>query len=275
MSARLAETPLGRAGFDHGAQYFTARDPAFRERVERWRGGGHAAPWPAAGPEAWVGTPAMDAPVREMAGRLDVRWSARVAALGGGPGAWRLTGEGFDAGPFDAAVIALPAEQAVSLLAPWSGAMAERAATLPSEPCWTVMAAFPERLPVETDILHEDGPIGWAARDRAKPGRQGPEAWVIQAGPLWSRAHLEDAPEAVTAALLAALAERAGPLPRPVHLAAHRWRYARSGRAGDARLWDPLLRLGACGDWLIGPRVEAAWLSGDGLARAMLAAATR
>ena len=30
---------------DHGAQYFTARDPAFRAEVARWQAAGVAAPW--------------------------------------------------------------------------------------------------------------------------------------------------------------------------------------------------------------------------------------
>ena len=29
------------------------------------------------------------------------------------------------------------------------------------------------------------GDIAWAARNSAKPGRSGPEAWVVQAGPDW------------------------------------------------------------------------------------------
>jgi predicted NAD/FAD-dependent oxidoreductase len=31
-------------------------------------------------------------------------------------------------------------------------------------------------------------------------------------------------------------------------------------------MWDVNRRLGLCGDWLIGPRVEAAWMSGTALA---------
>jgi hypothetical protein len=49
------------AGFDYGAQYFTVRDPGFRTRVEQWHDAGQAAPWPATGEDAWVGTPAMSA----------------------------------------------------------------------------------------------------------------------------------------------------------------------------------------------------------------------
>ncbi|MGI4939657.1 MAG: hypothetical protein ACRYHQ_03645, partial [Janthinobacterium lividum] len=97
---------------------------------------------------------------------------------------------------------------------------------------------------------------------------------VIQATPDWSAQHLEQPAETVCASLLAALSVATGvDLPPAVAAQAHRWRYARSGRARTSRLWNDQIRLGVCGDWLLGPRVEAAWLSGTRLAAAMLAGA--
>ena len=273
LSTRRAETPLGTLRFDHGAQYFTARDPDFARQVADWARDGIAEPWPAAGAEAWVGVPGMNAPARALASGLAVRQSARIAALHRTTAGWRMRGEGVEAGPFDAVVVAVPAEQAGGLVEPWSGDLAAAAAATPAAPCWTVMAAFPERLPIADDVVTRRGAIGWAARDSAKPGRGGPECWVVQAGPEWSREHLEETPGAVAPALLAALAEvaRPGVLPAPAWSGAHRWRYARSGALGRDALWDAGLGLGLCGDWLLGPRVECAWLSGHRLAGTMLA----
>ena len=273
MSVRRMTTAEGDATFDHGAQYITARDPAFRREVQAWREQGLAAPWPAAGPEAWVGTPGMNAPVKRMAAGQDVTWRAAVGALAREDGGWRLHGEGVEGAAHDAVLLAIPAEQAGPLLRPWNAGMAACAAATPAQPCWTAMAAFAERLPVAADVLREQGAIGWAARNSAKPGRSGPESWVIQAGPPWSAEHLEDPADAVAAALLAAFADRIGSmLPQPLALAAHRWRYARSGQAGPGMMWNRSLRLGMCGDWLLGPRVECAWLSGIALAQAVAAA---
>ena len=58
MATRRVDTALGTIAFDHGAQYFTARDPAFVQTVVRWSEESVAARWPAAGDDAWVGTPA-------------------------------------------------------------------------------------------------------------------------------------------------------------------------------------------------------------------------
>lgn len=70
------------------------------------------------------------------------------------------------------------------------------------------------------------------------------------------------------------LIEAVGPLPPRAYEAVHRWRYALVEKAvGETFLLSADGRLGACGDWLIAPRVEAAWASGDGLAEAMVAKA--
>ena len=72
--------------------------------------------------------------------------------------------------------------------------------------------------------------------------------------------------------LAAALSEALdAPLPAPRLLEAHRWRYALAAvpLAGGC-LFDPAARVGACGDWCNGPRVESAWLSGVALAGRLL-----
>lgn len=271
MATRRLDTVGGEATFDHGAQYFTVRDAAFAEQVARWQDAGVVARWSAAGNDAWVGTPAMNAPLRALAGALDVTWHARIEAITRDGERWVVTAHNATTVVCDALVVAIPAEQAATLVVEAAPAMAARAAQTASAPCWTVMAAFADRVACD-DIVRDAGAIGWAARNLAKPGRGGPESWVVQASPAWSRDHLEDNPDLVVTALLAAFAGVVGqPLPLALATTAHRWRYARSGVAGTPCLWDAGERLGVCGDWLIGPRVEAAWQSGAALASAMRA----
>ena len=263
MATRRVEADGTTLSFDHGAQYFTARDPRFVEQVARWEREGVVARWDAAGEDAWVGTPAMNAPIKAMAGRHDVQFGTRIEQLLRDGDGWQLDGEGAPDRRFDAVVVALPAEQAGPLLQQHASAMGDLADATRSAPCWTIMAAFEQRLPSEQDTIRHHGAIGWAARNNAKPGRGSAECWVVQASPDWSRAHLEDEATAVETALLDQLADAiGGPLPPRLALSAHRWRFARSGSAGEEALWDAQQRIGVCGDWLLGPRVEAAYLSG-------------
>ena len=208
----------------------------------------------------------MNAPALALAASLDVRSSVRIGALRHDRHGWQVEADGIEAGRFEGAVVALPAEQARVLAAPFDEGFGE-AARVASQPCWTVMAAFEDRVPVGADVLRHAGLLDWAARNVAKPGRSGPEAWVMHATPDWSRQNLERSPDGIGPDLLAGLAAAAGaPLPPTVAVAAHRWRYARSGSLGRPALWNGTLKLGLCGDWLLGPRVESAWLSGTALA---------
>ena len=267
MSSRRVPTPAGEASFDHGAQYFTARDPGFQARVVAWAEAGLAAPWPAAGADAWVGTPAMNTPIKALAAPLDVHWGKTVTALRHDAAGWLIEGDGIDPAPADAAIVAIPAEQAGPLLSAIKPDWSARATAQRSDPCWTLIAAFANPVPIAADVVKTDGPVAWAARNSAKPGRTGPEAWVVQAAADWSRTHLEQTADAIVPQLLEALAAAvAAPLPPALAASAHRWRYAKSGKDGAGALWDPALRLGVCGDWLLGPRVESAWLSGTALA---------
>ena len=169
-------------------------------------------------------------------------------------------------------IVATPAEQAAPLLVAHDPAMAAMAQASPSAPCWTAMVAFAERIAIPQDIVRDAGIIGWAARNSAKPGRSGTEAWVIQATADWSRDHLEDDASDVVDALLAALASQAREaLPVPVVRIGHRWRYARARATQHGSLWNDAARIGAVGDWLLAPRVESAWLSGRMLADRIIA----
>jgi hypothetical protein len=270
MAARRVEIAGEQVSFDHGAQYFTARDPAFRAAVAAWEATGVAALWPAAGEDAWVGTPGMNAPIRALAAPLDVRWNLRAERLRRDGALWRVeTGEAA----FTAAtvLVAVPAEQAAVLLAEAAPDFAARAAAVASAPCWAVMAGFAAPLPLADTFRSATGPVSWAARNSAKPGRSGAETWVIHASPARSR-ELVDLPKDEVAAILLAdfFSATGAPPAAPQHLDAHRWLYAQpEARKLEGPLYDPELRIGIAGDWLHSPRVEGAWLSGRALAEAV------
>lgn len=263
MSTRRMKTPEGDAFFDHGAQYMTARDSRFRQAVALWRTQGVVAPWPAAGEDALVGVPGMNAIVRHMAASHDAMTGTTVKAIERTDGAWTISCTHGREGPFDALVLAIPAEQAAPLLSLHDFAMGRAALQKRSMPCWTAMLAFDQPLAVKGDVLRGEGIVQWAARNNAKPGRIGPESWVIQANADWSATYCEDEPADILPRLVDAFACEFGiSIPDPVGSAAHRWRFAKAPGTGDEFLWNWEKMLGACGDWLIGPRIECGWLSG-------------
>ena len=267
----------GRAvGFDHGATHFTARSDGFRRLVGQWEAAGLAARWPAAGADSWVGTPTMTAPIKALASGIDVSLSTPVTALTRSGEGWTLHSEAVRLGDFDAAVVAIPSEQAAPLLSLHDFEMARAAMSVRSYPSWSAMFAFRERIADLPDFLRGARPIATAARDRAKPGRTPGERWVVQADWTWSEANLGRDSADVSEALLAALAAVAGrPLPRPFHSTAHRWLFAQPSGRDLTTLWNDAIGLGACGDWLYHGFAEYAWLSGHVLGAAIAAGANR
>ncbi len=282
VGGRLATRRVEAGGrilaFDHGAQYMNEQGPAFRAMLDA----AGARPWPSEGRR--VGVPSMSAIPRALAEGLDVATSREVTAILGEPGAWRLRhrdaapnrgggvrpdAEAVEEGPFQAVVLAIPAPQAAALLGPPAPHLAGLLAGVRMAPCWTLMAAFASRLPLPDTLALVGGPVAWAARDSAKPGRDADsECWVVQAGDAWSGENLERPAPEIAQELLAALGRLANAeLPGVTYAAAHRWRHA--GVAvplGAPCLWDPELRLGAAGDWCTEARAEAAVDSGIALA---------
>lgn len=272
MATRRMDTPLGEASFDHGAQYFTVRNPDFAHTVAEWEREGHVARWPDAGADAWVGVPGMNAVIRKQTSRHDVRFGMHVFGIDKRLEGWFMNfGDDVPAGPFDALILAIPAEQAAALLSLHDFELARTALRARSQPCWTGLFVFSEPLDASDAPIRERGNISWAVRNRTKPGRTGPETWVVQAQPRWSAEHIEQSRDDVSRALLGMLGNALGlALPDPVAATAHRWRFAMASGTGDGALWNPRTKLGACGDWLVGPRVECAWLSGRQMAQRVL-----
>jgi predicted NAD/FAD-dependent oxidoreductase len=270
MSTRRAQLACGTVSFDHGAPFITAQDAHFATELEHWHAQGLVARWPVAQPDAWVGTPSMNTPIAHLANAQDTRFASHVLGLLREGGRWSvLLSDGSRHGPYDAAVIAVPAEQAAALLGLHDLAMASSTIAARSQPCWTAMIAYAGRLPIAQDVIRDCGPVAFAARNNAKPGRPEGEAWVVHASADWSLAHLESEPGRVAEALGAWLAQKAdgAALPGCLHLSAHRWRYAVPRPSQHGHLWNASLRLGACGDWLLGSGIEQAWLSGKQLAQ--------
>lgn len=277
---RTATRHEGDWRFDHGAQYFTVRDPRFRRRVDSWLEHGLVAPW--AGRIAvlergtvepkdddtgrYVGVPGMNAVCRHLADDLDVQWRTRVERIDRDGDRWRLTAEdGTDLGTADAVVVSAPPAQTAELLTHVVPDLAARARGVEMAPCWAAMAVFDRPLETAFDGAFVGGsPLSWVARNGSKPGRPGHEAWVLHAGPDWSQTHLELERDDAAARLLDAFRDAAGELDAEVlHLAGHRWRYALPREPlADPCLFDRELRIAACGDWCGGPRVEGAFLSG-------------
>lgn len=287
VGGRLATRHAGTRHFDHGAQYLTARGAAFVAEMDALCAQGAAAPWEAAWAigdgdgitaepvttRRFAGIGGMNNIARSLAEGLEIVRQAEIVDLSRLDHHWTLECRGGERHPgFDAVVLAVPAPQAVPLLTGIAGFAIEVAAATYA-PCWAVMVEFATRLDIPFDAVKLDDPaLAWAAREAGKPGGdRSVETWVLHAAADWSLTHLEEPAEVIPGELLDRFFAVFGVSATVVAASAHRWRYAQVlETASAAYFWDRDLKLGACGDWCLGARVEAAFDSGLALARHMI-----
>lgn len=285
VGGRLAQRRGDGAVFDHGAQFARAEDRVFARLLEAGVAAGAVARWPAAevdGRPVYVGLPSMAAPLKRLLEGIPVRTGCRIAGLVRAADGWKLVdAEGGRHGPFAQVAITIPPVQAGELLrtvddgAPAPLLAATEAVAM--APCWALLLAFAEPLAVAGFAARtiETGPLRWIAHNTTKPGRAGRDSWTAHAAPDWSNANLEAPIDEVKARLLDAFRTATGrPTADPLYLDVHRWRYAQVTRPlGRAAVFDVASGLGLAGDWCLGGRIEAAFLSGRALARAIRGAA--
>ena len=275
LGGRMATRRVGDLQFDHGAQYFTARGEAFRALVTEWQMTGIAVAW---GDNAtFIGTPSMTAPARALAAGHTLMQNSLVTSLTRNGDGWHVTTTDGDCAPsdikrFEAVILAIPAPQAIPLAAT-AGVIFPELEHVRYAPCWALMLAFDQPIDAIADRLtFEHGPIQRIETDSSKPGRHPNAAtFVAHASPDWSRCHLERTADEVARELTQHFRSLTGIVADPVYASAHRWRYALVEQAaGIDCLWHANTRIGACGDWAIGPHVEAAFDSGEAMAAAIL-----
>ncbi|WP_377296457.1 NAD(P)/FAD-dependent oxidoreductase [Rhizobium sp. SGZ-381] len=288
LGGRLATRRQGETGFDHGAQYFTVRDARFHAALEPFLEAGHVEAWNAPlmrlnadrtlerlvdRAPRFVGVPTMTALAKAMARPFEVRLNRQVLSLAGEPGHWFLVTPEERSGPFDWVLSSAPAPQTARLL-PLDAADAAAVAEVRMNGCFTLMLQLPRdtQLPFEACQVAVEGDAGdpvpvisWMAANNSKPQREAAVSLVVHAGSAWSDAHLEDEPDQVRERMLAACLNLFPtiPLDAASGITLHRWRYANVERPlGRPFILDTNGRVGACGDWCIGNRVEAGFLSG-------------
>jgi len=287
---RLAAKRVSGGSADIGAQYFTARNPAFLDFLGRYAGKACYTTWqgcllfqhrdgsrePFPNEERYVGTPRMTAISRALASHIDLVAETRIERMARKDSQWELIDTGGDmVGRFDRVIVTAPPAQARDLMQ--ASALDEVASQLEQSvsavaPCWAVAAHFSQPLDPGFDGIRCQHPVlYWVANNSSKPGREDSgQWWVLHGNADWTIAHVDASPEQVAAELVKAFQELIGSEIQPDDLVSHRWLYARAeGENFPGHLWFDQLGIGLAGDWLDGGRVEGAFNSASGLVKAM------
>lgn len=280
---RMASRTIGPARYDHGAQHFSARAPAFADRVAEWVEAGVAHEWirspsltePQRGTEPrFVGAGGMRAVPEHLAQGLDVRTGVTVESIrhtDDGVAAFMAGGDAIEASGL---VLTPPLPQLLALLevgaVPLPAATHRLLASVEYDPCLAVMAQLDGPSGLADDHVTVDrGPIAWMADNQGK-GVSGVPAVTVHSTPDYAIYNQDEDP----CTWAGELARAAQPHleNRIVAARAHTWRYSRPRTTLDEGAVslpvDPPVVL--AGEVFAGARVEGAFLSGLAAAEQVL-----
>jgi renalase len=277
VGGRMATQRIGESRFDHGAQFFTVRDPRFKGAVEDWISAGWAGSWfEEGGHHRYCARQGMNSLTKHLARRFDVRTRAEAALIWHGGNAWHVnttSGEEFRA---DALLMTPPAPQTLDLLSGLPDLLPQDfmrpLEDISFDPCFALMAVVRghSRIPHPGYIRPEQGPIAWLSDNTQKGLSEGNSAVTIHAGPESSRV-LFDAPrEDVARVLLDAAEPYFGS--EVLEWQLHRWNFSQPiAVCPQSCLYTAYSApLAVAGDAFKGPRVEGAFLSGLAAAEALV-----
>lgn len=284
VGGRMTTRYAGAWEFDHGAQYFTVQDDAFKSAIDAAQAAGAIAPWTACGlyldktgisddrgRPRFVGTPRMNSLPKFWANGLDINLNRRVAKISKGEH-WDLHFEdGSVETGFEAVMSTIPAAQAKAIL-PQSSSLLDRIDELQMQACFSLMIGFDHALDLRWDTLRiKDLPIDWISHNAAKPGRKKDfGTLLITSEPHWSDQYKDADRDWVKHIMLDVASPLMDmPLHDAPHQVLHRWLYASNRYATDIGFIsaDGII---VCGDWCKGGRVQGAWVSGRAAAEQLL-----
>ncbi len=281
---------------DVGAQFWTARDPAFAAVTAEWVAQGWVESWGdgfrvlgseglregSDGHARWRAVGGMATFARHLATDLTVLAPRTVTAVQPQDSGWLVTHVAGDAirgeaagvaetVAVDAVVLTQPVPQIVTLLAPLDVAIPPPIAAVRYDPCLYLIAEHPDGdavLPEPGGLRIEDPSLGatWLGSARRRGLRQTGESIILHADASVSAAHWDAVSTVQTGELLERLQRVLARLDtswQPTAAEVRRWKYSRCVTTVAERTWQPAPGLCCVGDAFGGaPRLEGAWLSG-------------
>ena len=296
LGGRAATRRWNNLPVDHGAQFFTAKNPAFAEEVARWERAGICHEWtrgfhryaegklqePSGDSHpryaCRAGMSSLGKAVGESLGDI-VQRNAKVIRLEVVHGQWQATLEDGRLVRARNLLLTPPPPQSKALLEEVAREAAAEVAPHRTLPCLALGACFLRAELSWKGIQSPDDPIlSWIGHDTSKRPDLHPDCTILMlhASPDFSIANANAPDEEIIAALLgraSQMTSRDWSAPEGVFL--QRWRYALPAPEGSPRgplVYSNPAPLVVAGDWCAGGRIEGAWLAGRDAADQILAA---
>ena len=274
---------MGDTRIDHGAQFFTVRDPRWKVWVERMQTEGvvkewfRKAPWDS-NPEGYprfIGSDGMNAVPKFLARELDLLRSVRIHSLKRLKGVWLAESEGGEVFKARELVLSTPLPQTWDLLETseleWLSEEARadlEAVTYEKGLATLVQLSGPSEVPAPGCLKLDQDALIWIA-DNQQKGISPEPALTLHASAAFAERHW-DTSDAERGQLMLEAAERwLGS--EVVDFTCHRWGFTLPLKPLKKPFYrHAALNLTLAGDAFGGPRVEGAALSGIEAAKVLV-----
>jgi len=276
VGGRLATRRIGDARFDHGAQFFTVRTPAFQRCVDDWIERGLVHVWNHGfdgddGHPRYVGSAGMNSLAKDLARDLEVETSTMAFTVRGGSGVerWDVVIDDASVRTGDAVILACPIPQSIALLVDSGVELGGPMALTAYDRTIGLLATLdgPPSIGVSGGVQDGDDVFSFVG-DNAAKGVSAEPAVTFHANPAWSEEHWDDDD----------LADRLRAAAEPwlgdasiIEAQVKKWRFATPREVWPDPCWstaDDSIVL--AGDVFAGPKVEGAHNSGLAAAHALL-----
>lgn len=285
VGGRLSTLNEQGFSFDHGAQFFTAKDPVFQtfvkelemhHAVEQWNArfvelkSGEIQServWDKNFPH-YVGSPAMNSIAQYLAQNIDIRFKHLITSIKKIKSNWFLKTANSEFGPFDWLIISIPAEQANDLL-PIYLSPKIMVQDVKMQPCFTLMLGYEDESFFDWDAAFvSDSILSWVSVNSSKPNRGKPLTMIVMSTNGWADENLFQPDPIIIREMLIELAKISSKtLKEASYIKLKRWKYANAHRQKQAlEIIDYSSNLALCGDWCISGRIESAFISSLNLA---------
>lgn len=283
LGGRMATRRMAGGRLDHGAQFFTVRDPRLQEMVDGWLDAGVIKEWFRHSPEdsnpngypRYCGVHGMTDIGKHLAADLEVHRESRVTELARDIDKWAAicdNGTVFSA-PY--MVVSAPLPQALSLLdtsgIDYAGGDAPALRRIRYAKGLATLAILdgPSKLPPVGHVRLSVSPLSWIADNQMKGISPAVSAITIHADAEFAEAHW-DSPDEVRGPLMI---EAAQPWlgSEVLDYKCHRWGFTTPLNPWhEAQYTNAAIKLTLAGDAFGGARVEGAAVSGLEAAEAVI-----
>ena len=281
---RMNSRRFGKFRLDHGAQFFTVRDPRFEKYVHRWEQARVAKIWckgfslTGDGHPRFCGTEGMSSIPKWLAGQLDVRTGQIVKSVQLVNQSWQLDFEAFPSVCADQLLMTSPVPQSIALLETGQVELASSTRNylnvISYDPCIAMMVLpkHPLYMPEHGGWQINEEPLQFVADNQLKGLPNPGQALTFHLGPQASTEHWESEPEQLIGLVKGELRRRGKELVIG-DMQVHRWRYSQPTVLHEESFLvaEGVPNLFFAGDAFAGPKIEGAALSGLSAAEALLA----